>query len=476
MKTGFFGSSYTTQSPDYACNRLINLYPELSEAPNGTKSIGVFYACPGFRVYCDRGITGEVRGAFKTSNNKGFAVIGNTVLLLTNGVASTIGTIGTNSGLVFMDDNGVQLCIVDGSAGYLVDLTTMVMTTITDPDFPSGCIQVVEQDTYFIVFDAGTEQFYISGQRDGSTWNPLDFASAEGAPDPIVGMISDHRELVFLGSQSTEFYYNSGDADFPFTRREGAFIEQGIVAPFSVAKMDNSIFWLGADKKGQGIVWKVNGYQPQRVSTHAVEFAIQNYSTISDARAIVYQDRGHTFYLLVFPTAGKAWCYDAATNMWHERAHFSEGQFTRWRGNCYMFHEGKHLVGDYENGIIYEMTLDAYDYNGDPRKWLRAWRVPNNENKNIFFYSLTIDAQMGVGLDGEVQGSDPQMMYRRSNDGGHSFGNERTVSMGKIGDYRARAIVRLLGKARNRVYEISGTDPNVVALIDAYQNARFGTS
>jgi hypothetical protein len=476
MKTGFFGASYTTQSSDQACNRLINLYPEISEEPNGTKSIGAFYAVPGFSVYCNTGVVGEVRAEYKSSDGKGFAVVGNTVFRLVAGVATNLGTIGTSSGIVSIADNGLQLCIVDGSLGYLVNLTTLALTTITDPDFPNGAIQVVGQDTYFITFQPSTQQFFISANNDGSSWDSLDFGSAEGSPDAISAMISDHRELLLYGPLSTEVFYNSGNADFPFERREGAYIEHGIIAPFSLAKMDNSVFWLGGDDKGSGIVWKIDGYQPQRVSTHAVEFAIRSYATVSDCRSITYQENGHTFLLMIFPSVGKCWAYDAATNMWHERAHFSNGEFTRWRGNCHMFHEGKHLVGDYENGTIYEMSLNNYTYNGDPRKWLRAWRVPANENKKVFYYKLIIDIQAGVGLDGDVQGSNPQMMRRISNDGGHSYGNERLASMGKIGEYKYRTIFRRLGSSRNRAYEISGTDPTVVALIDAYQNALAGTS
>lgn len=476
MKTGFFGQSYATQSPDFACNRLVNLYPELSEDQGATKGIGALYACPGLRVYCNSGITGEVRAEFETSKGLGFAVVGNTVLKLVAGIATTIGTLSTNTGPVSIDENNIELCIVDGAGGFLVNLSTFLMSTISDPDFPNGCTQVVYQDTYFIVFHADTEQFYISGQNDGSTWNALDFSSAEGAPDPIVSMISDHRELIFFGTESIEVFYNSGNADFPFTRREGAYIEQGCAAPFSVAKMDNSVFWIGKDKKGQGIVWKLSGYQPIRVSNTGIETAIRGYSRIDDARSITYQENGHSFLLMIFPTVGKCWSYDAATNMWHERAHFLNGEFTRWRGITHMFHESKHLVGDYENGIIYEMSLDVCDYNGAPRKWLRTWRVPSNENKKIFYYSLTIDSQMGVGLDGTGQGTDPVMMLRVSNDGGHTFRNERRVSMGRIGAYKNRAIFRRLGSSRNRVYELSGTDPTIAALIDAYQNALPGTS
>jgi hypothetical protein len=228
-----------------------------------------------------------------------------------------------------------------------VTQATGAVAQITDEDFPSGADSVAFMDSYYIVNDSGTDQFFISSLDDGTTWDGLDFASAEGNPDDIVTILVDHRELWLFGSKTTEVWYDSGDPDFPFERLQGAFIECGCIAVGSVAKASNAVLWLGNDLNGSGIVWIAQGYNPQRVSTHAIEEEIQKYARMDDAQAYVYQDGGHTFYVLSFPTGNKTWVLDIATGLWHERSWRdpSTGAVHRHRAQFHAFFGGEHVVG-----------------------------------------------------------------------------------------------------------------------------------
>jgi hypothetical protein len=236
--------------------------------------------------------------------------------------------------------------------------------------------------------------------------------------------------------------------------------------------MDNGLFWLGKDARGQGMVYRANGYSGQRISTHAVEWHIQQYGDLSDAIGYTYQQDGHSFYVLIFPGADTTWVYDVATQAWHERAGFANGDFTRHRSNCQAFFGTKVMVGDYQNGNVYSFDLDDYSDNGSIQKWLRSWRaLPTGQNnlKRTAHHSLQLDCESGVGLN-LGQGSDPQVMLRWSDDGGHTWSNEHWVSIGRIGEYYRRAIWRRLGmtlKLRDRVYEVSGTDPVKIAIMGA---------
>jgi hypothetical protein len=318
-------------------------------------------------------------------------------------------------------------------------------------------------------------------------------------------MIVDHREVWLFGQNSVEVWYNSGDPDFPLSRIQGAFNEIGCAATFSIAKLDNSLFWLGADVRGQGIVYRANGYSGERISNHAIEWQIQSYGTISDAVGYTYQQEGHSFYVLTFPTANKTWVLDLTTNSWHERAGYNifTGDFTRHRSNCQATFNNEVVVGDFENGNIYAFDLDRYTDNGVPQRWLRSWRaIPTGDNdlKRTAHHSLTLDCEAGVGLPiqpvyipllaetedilltesgldllvfeqaGEV-GYDSKVMLRWSDDGGHTWSNEHWRSMGRIGQYGFRTIWRRLGmttKLRDRVYEISGSDAVKVVIIGAH--------
>jgi hypothetical protein len=193
---------------------------------------------------------------------------------------------------------------------------------------------------------------------------------------------------------------------------------------------------------------------------------------MSDAVGYTYQQDGHAFYVLNFPTADVTWVYDVATQGWHERAGFSNGLFTRNRGNCQCNFRGNILVGDFENGNIYQLDLVQYADHDQPQKWLRSWRaLPTGQNnlKRTSQHSLQLTCESGVGLN-TGQGYDPQVMLRWSDDGGHTWSNEHWASIGKIGEYGFRAIWRRLGmtlKLRDRVYEVSGTDPVKIDIVGA---------
>jgi hypothetical protein len=288
-------------------------------------------------------------------------------------------------------------------------------------------------------------------------------------------------------------------------RIQGAFNEIGCISPYSLAKLDNGVFWLGSDARGKGIVYRANGYTGTRISTHAVEWQIQQYADITDAFGYTYQQDGHAFYVLIFPSANTTWVYDVATQAWHERAGFENGQFTRHRSNCQMAFNNEIVVGDFQTGNIYAFDLEDYSDNGQIQKWYRTWRaLPTGQNnfKRTAQHSLQLNCEAGVGLTGSMiaetiylqtqegdylvteagdkliaeqqtavtQGSDPQVMLRWSDDGGHTWSNEHWTSLGPIGAYGRRTFWRRLGmtlKLRDRVYELSGTDPVKIAIMGA---------
>lgn len=468
MKTPILGSAYVTRSVNAADAQMINLFPEI--VPEGGEEPAFLNRAPGLRLRVTVG-DGPIRGVWVVGTSL-YVVSGNKLYKVsTSYTATLLGTVSGNSGPVSMSDNGSQLFIACNGPSYIYNTSTGAFSQITDTDFP-GAATVGYLDGYFVFNEPNSQKIWVTSLLDGTSIDPLDFASAEGSPDGVVGIVVDHREVWVFGTNSVEVWYNSGDADFPLSRIQGAFNEIGCAAAYSIAKMDNGLFWLGRDARGQGIIYRANGYTGTRISTHAVEWRIQQYGDLSDAIGYTYQQEGHSFYVLTFPSANATWVYDVATQAWHERAGFSNGSFTRHRSNCQAFFNNVNLVGDYQNGNIYSFDLEYYSDNGDVQKWLRSWRaLPTSQNnlKRSAHHSLQLDMETGTGLN-LGQGSDPQVMLRWSDDGGHTWSNEHWVSMGKIGEYYRRAIWRRLGmtlKLRDRVYEISGTDPVKIAITGA---------
>ena len=463
MQTPILGASYVTRSVNAADDRMVNMFPEA--IPEGGKMPAYLQRAPGLKFLQTVG-TGPIRGlwAHQTNGSDFYVVSGNEVYKLssTSATPQLLGAVN-GTGPVSIADNGTQIFFACNPDAFIYNETLGTFAKVTDPDFP-GAVTVAYLDGYFVFNQPNSQLLWVTQLLDGTQVDPLDFSSAEGSPDGIVAVIADHRELWVFGTDSTEVWYDAGLAGFPLTRIQGAFNEIGCVAAYSVAKLDNSLFWLGTDARGQGIVYRANGYTGARVSTHAVEWQIQQYATMSDAVAYTYQQDGHAFYVLNFPTANTTWVFDVATQVWHERAGLTGGVFTRQRANNQCNFGGTIVVGDFENANIYALDLNTFADNGTEQRWLRSWRaLPTGQNnlKRTAHHSLQLDCETGVGLN-TGQGSDPQVMLRWSDDGGHTWSSEFWRSMGAIGQYGYRTLWRRLGmttKLRDRVYEISGTDP-----------------
>ena len=501
MKSPILGSAYVARSVNAADNQMINMFPEV--VPEGGKEAAFLQRAPGLNYLATMG-AGPVRGLWQFGNY-GYAVSGTTLYKIdTDFNVVSKGTV-SGTGQVSMVDNGTQMFIAAGATGYIYNAGTDVFAQITDVDF-AGAVTVGFIDGYFVYNQPNSQKFWVTSLYDGTSVDPLDFASAEGSPDNLVSLIVNHREVWLFGQSTVEVWYNAGLPDFPLARIQGAFIEIGCAAPFSVAKLDNGVFWLSSDARGRGMVYRSNGYAGVRISTHSVEWQIQQYADITDAVAYTYQQDGHSFYVLNFPSADITWVYDVATQTWHQRAGWLNNQYTRHRGNCQMAFNGQIVIGDYLTGDIYSYDLNVYTEAGAVQKWLRSWRaLPTGTNnlRRTTQHSLQLDCETGVGLDGAqpatttylssissdaasagaisgeseettseiiVQGSDPQVMLRWSDDGGHTWSNEHWRSMGKIGQTGRRVLWRRLGltmKLRDRVYEVSGTDPVKIAIMGA---------
>ena len=461
MEVKFLGQAYQSRAPTLSSQTAINIYPESTEG--NSDEVGAFYGTPGL-IAKYTGI-GEVRGLRKVGDYL-FAVIGSTVYRFDSAYTATnLGTLPNGSGRVSITDNGSQVAIAHGAGWHWVAVTGTAIAAV--PGSPSGSI-LTEQDNYVIFTNSNDGQFGITALGDLSTIDPLDIATAEGLPDDLASCISDHREVWLFGTNSTEIWDDTGAALFPYERAPGGFVEQGCAAKFSPAKIDNSIFWLTRDSRGQGMVVRNNAYTPVRISTHAIEYAINSYSDISDAIGYCYQEEGHSFYVLTFPTGDATWVYDCATKGWHQRAWLDDttGNLHRHRANCYANFNGAHLVGDWQNGIIYQASLATYTDNGTEIYRERAFDIPETENHRARIDWFQLMATIGDGAT-PTDGSQIKLWLQVSRDAGRTFGYQRIINTGAIGQTRARALWRRLGTGRNFVLRVATTMANRIHWVSA---------
>ncbi|MGB1214611.1 MAG: hypothetical protein ACPG4X_14700 [Pikeienuella sp.] len=455
----FAVQAYEARALQIAAQRCVNYYAEA--VPREGKSQIAVYNAPGIKSF-SASLAGAVRGAEKMAGVPYF-VAGNTFYsVASDGTATSLGTINTAGGYVSMAVNRAtqqQLCFVDGTDGWIYD-TTNGLQRITDVDFmPADTVAF--QDGYFIFNRKGSSQWFLSAIDDGLSITATDFADAEGSPDEVVAVYSDHREVWVFGEETIEVYYNSGNNDFPFERISGTFIERGCAAAFSIADEDNTLFWLGDDK----IVYRAQGYSPQRISTHAIENAIEGYPSVSDAYAFFVSIGGHKFYHLTFPSGQATWVYDVATGLWHERESVTARY---WRAIGYVQAYGKHLIGDAFVGQIGELDRDTFTEYGSVITGIITGPVSHADRKRINHRRLEIDIESGVG-DSNGAASDPQMWLDYSDDGGRTWSAQQPVrSMGKIGEYLTRLRWLRMGQSRNRVYRLTVADAVKRSIIGTY--------
>ncbi len=480
-KFSFCGPSYVSQSPKFQNERAINLYCETAETPSGGKggSTRMLLKAPG-RFAMTQFPDSPLRCLYSGDGLRVFAVSGSTAYeVFEDGTFTSLGTVeanGTVPAQIF--SNGNQLLIVSGSGGFV-------------PDGLGTCNRVVDicQGGYLDGYGLGvtggapgqSKTFRISRLLDFNIWDVLDFANVDQNPDNIQSLITDHRQILFLKQQTAVFYWDSGNPDFPMEPVQGSNIEQGSIAPWSCQRIDNTVMWLGGDERGAGVVWRMEGYTPRRVSTYAIENAIQGYSragiTIRDAVGTVIQDQGHSFYLLHFPAANATWVYDCSTNLWHERGVWdavnSVWNCDRARYHCYAW--GKHIVGGGDGtSLVYQQSVEFYHDGPVPLRWLRiAPHIADPGSKVIFYSNLFVDFQVGVGTN-EVP--NPTVIVRHSNDGGSTWGPETLLPLGSVGQYSARARQIMCGSGRDRNIEVSGSDEVITAIVDADIQAEVGIS
>lgn len=330
-------------------------------------------------------------------------------------------------------------------------------------------------DNYF-VYNKPNSQLWAASDLLSPITDPLSFASKDGSPDDLVSIIVDRREVYLLGEMSSEVWINSGAVPFPFTRIPGTSTQQGIAAQYSMARMGNSFAYVSKNNRGEAMIVRMNGYFPERISTHAVETTLVNQN-VSDAIAWTYQLEGHEVYVVSFPsigTNGLTWAYDNTTGLWHKWLYRNnENEYERHRGNCCAFFNQQVLVGDYENGKIYQLARNFYTDDGQPIRRIRRAPHITSDLQRQYFHELQIQFQPGVGLS-TGQGEDPQAMLRWSNDGGSTWSNEYWTTIGKQGKYQNRAIWRRLGWSRDKVFEVSISDPVKAVIVSANLKAEAG--
>ena len=453
------------------------MFIQKDELGSGKDGSNLLINVPGLKPWGTVG-SGPIRATYTASNGTLYVVSGSGFYSVNSlGVGTLIASLFTSTGRVSMADNGFYLMIVDGSpSGYVYTFTTGAFSTALSGF--QGANTVVFADNYFMcnmILSSG----WVAFSNNAGGGDPFNWLSINGGgsfamqsnTNALKCVVEQQRMLWCFGGQAIDIYYDSGDATTPWQRFQPGFIHYGCVSPFCVQRVNNTLFWVGSGDSGLGNIFKANGMNAQRISTTAVELAIQTYGDLSGTTAYIYQQDGHAFYCVNFPGANTTWVYDDGTQAWHERTSMVGGVQSRHRAECAASAYSLQIVGDYLTGALYTYDPLTYTDNGAQIPRIRTLPHVSASQVRMFHKRLTLDMETGVGLDGTQQGTNPTVMLSWSDDGGHSWVPERTGQAGNIGAFRYRVYWDRLGESRNRVYSFKVTDPIKVAWLGADLNA-----
>jgi len=450
-----------------------------------------------------------MRGLFRASNERGYLVSGNQLILINaDNTTTTLGTIGTSSGPVSMADNGTDLLLVDGStAGYYTTLGTTDFHNIGSTENPAGTFHGANFTFYvdtYLIYNMPGSLLWGSTTSNALSFNDQFVGSKQSYPDDLKSIYVNRREVFLFGDVKTEIHYDTGgttEAPFPFSQLPGTYIEHGIAAPYSVANHDITVFWLSRDLQGEGVVLSFRGYLCQRISNHALEDAIRKMQRtvgITDALGFAYQIDGHLFYMLTFPAGNQTWVYDNSvqdpTAAWHQECwtHPTNGTLDRSRINCMAFINGQLMAGDWQNNTIYNLDLDRYTDRviADPggsfvecpiiftrsfphigvARAMGAQGMQEVDGRRLQFSAFRADMECGMApLD--ANGQPAKVSLRWSDDRGRTYGNALLQEAGAPGEYLTQPQWLGMGTARDRVFELTHNIAGPAALNGAWVDA-----
>lgn len=458
-----FGLSNKSRAPSVTDQERVNLYSEIS--PDGERGGKITMYCPpGLTAQSNYGAN-PVRGAWSHGDFKYYVNRDKLWKEANDGTQTELGTLLTSGGLVDMVDNGTQLMIVDGTAGYILTFATDVFAQITAPGFPANPTSVTFLKLRFVITSAGTGQYQWSAINDGLSWDALDFATEESNPDNLVRVVADNGQLVLFGEFTTGFAGPTNSDDAAFGPIGAAAIEFGLASRTSLDKFDQSLIFLSKNRLGGVQVCTLSGYSLQVVSNPDIETLFAAYSGIDSATGFSFRHQGHSFYQINFTAENVSWRYDGRTGDWAK----VESSGGRHRAELQLNHQNRSYVTDYETGNTYLFDPDALTDNGATiaRQFIGRHLMTGNISR---FAEVWIDMEMGVGTS-TGQGANPQLMMQISKDGGKTWGNERWADIGRSGAYRGRATFRRLGRSAKSgvwTFKFRVTDPVNVTFIGAW--------
>lgn len=420
----------------------------------------------GLDLFANTGDARPGRGLYfwEQLNKMVIVCAGKCYLMASNGALTDISGSVTfrDANIVFAAGNKVDgspwLYIADG--GYPIYTTGGNCVRLTAASGSPGSVShVAWLSSRFLILESNSRKVYATdtdpntGEIENDYFlaadNPL---TAEVLPDNIMAIYTDWDEAYFWGSQGLEVWRD--DSNF-FSPIDGAFAPVGLLAPYSIARADNTVFALATVDNGtKRAVVKMNGRTPSVVSL-PIEKIINAYTTVDDAIGWV---TATSEYVITFPTRGITWAYNYVTDTWNQWSRWNASFATReeYLGRFAAAAWGKLFTLSRLDGKVYVASREAFTDYGTTIKteyvsgWLDHGFPYNKRNLALCF-------KLKCGSTGSYTDA-PQVMVKWRDDGALEWRKEKLVSLGTAGQREFTKILFNLGFYRSRQYSFSMTD------------------
>lgn len=421
--------------------RLINFYREQVGA--GGRAQFVLKSVPALEQVGD--IDQVFARAIERVREQVFAVVGgNLYELAESGSVAQLGTVGDSVDTTIAGistPTQTRFGIAANGDYYLwdgVSLTTPATGAFDD----IGSVTSGRQ--FIVVTEKGGSRFQWSGAGFPDQFDALDFATAEGRDDEIIRAQFINGNLWLFGARSIEAWQVTGlSGANAFQRVPGQTLGVGLESFGLLCSFDSGAMFVGND----GSAYLTTGADVTKISTPPVHVAFEAGTATG---CTYYEHEGHKFGVILFSDR-PAWVYDMTTREWHERA---SGVFHEPWGIKFMVRASSGFMAIDDLGTFYSVEkLTTASTELIRRTAVSLTLAFDGTRQRIV--ELEIKGRSGFQ---ETLDSPVEVRISMSRDNGVTWSEEKRRSMGAIGQYEARQVLRSLGIFRQATMRLDVTD------------------
>ena len=361
----------------------------------------------------------------------------------------------TNPGTGYTTSDVLVVTITDGGPG--VNATASALLN----GFPTGQLATgaIYLDTYTVIGGINGE-IYTSNPNDPTTWNALNFITAEAEPDSLVGIVKHLNYVIAFSQWSTDFYYDAGTSPgSPLAVATPYHIELGCVNGDSIVGFENVVVWIGTAKEQGPSVYSIMGVSPSKISTPYID-RILNNSTLTDVIAYPLRINGHTFYILTLADLNQTLVYDVNEKVWYQWTMYAIGDSDSGVPGIYaeQYFRPSYFAGvgetyfllDDDNGSLYTMSDTYYNDDGAPIYYRSITPIlDSGTTKRKFYHRIEL---VGDKIPATL-------MVRHTGDDYKTWSNYRQVNLNNV-----RPQIYQVGADRRRAWEFLVTDNQPIRL------------